>query len=57
MAATHAVLIGGSDFKAVNEYLDRLFASDAFAKFTAKVGPTRKLVGVQMYRRVGTWGD
>ena len=57
MAATHAVLIGGSDFKAVNEYLDKLFASDAFAKFTAKVGPTRKLVSVQMYRRVGTWGD
>jgi hypothetical protein len=57
MAATHAVLIGGSDFKAVNEYLDKLFASDAFAKFTAKVGATRKLVSVQMYRRVGTWGD
>jgi hypothetical protein len=57
MAATHAVLIGGSDFKAVNEYLDKLFASNAFAKFTAKVGPTRKLVSVQMYRRVGTWGD
>ena len=57
MAATHAVLIGGSDFKAVNEYLDKLFASDAFAKFTAKVGPTRKLVSVQMYQRVGTWGD
>jgi hypothetical protein len=57
MAATHAVLIGGSDFKAVNEYLDKLFASDAFAKFTARVDPTRKLVSVQMYRRVGTWGD
>jgi hypothetical protein len=57
MAATHAVLIGGSDFKAVNEYLDKLYASDAFAKFIAKVGPTRKLVSVQMYRRVGTWGD
>lgn len=57
MAATHAVLIGGSDFKAVNEYLDKLFASDAFVKFTANVGSIRKLVSVQMYRRVGTWGD
>lgn len=57
MAATHAVLIGGSDFKAVNEYLDKLYASDAFAKFIAKVGPTRKLVSVQMLQRVGTWGD
>lgn len=57
MAATHAVLIGGSDFKAVNEYLDKLFGSDAFAAFAAKVGPGRKVVGIQMYRRVATWGD
>ena len=55
--ATHAVLVGGADFKAVNEYLDKLFASDAFAKFSAKVGPTRKMVGVEMYRRVATWGN
>ena len=57
MDATHAVLVGGADFKAVNEYLDKLFASDAFAKFSAKVGPTRKMVGVEMYRRVATWGN
>ena len=57
MAATHAVLIGGADFKAVNEYLDKLFASDAFGKFAAKVGPARKVVGVEMYQRVATWGD
>jgi hypothetical protein len=57
MAVTHAVLVGGSDFKATNEYLDKLFTSDAFAKFNAEMGSTRKLVGVQMYRRVGTWGD
>ncbi len=56
-AVTHAVLIGGPDFKAVNEYLDRLFASDAYAAFVAKVGSTRKMVGTSMYRRVATWGD
>ena len=56
-AYTHAVLIGGKDFKAVGEYLDELFASDAFADFVAKVGDTRKVVGVDWYRRVGTWGD
>jgi hypothetical protein len=56
-AVTHAVLIGGPDFKAVNEYLDKLFASDAFGKFAAKVGPARKVVGVEMYQRVATWGD
>jgi hypothetical protein len=57
MAHTHAVLIGGEDFKAVNEYLDKMFASDAFATFAAKVGSTRKVVGVDMYRRVASWGD
>ena len=57
MAYTHAVLIGGEDFETVNEYLDKLFSSDAFAEFVAKVGDTRKVVGVDMYRRVMTWGD
>lgn len=57
MDATHAVLIGGPDFKAVNEHLDKVYASEAFARFIAKVGPIRKVVSVQMYRRVGTWGD
>ncbi len=56
-AVTHAVLLGGPDFKAVNEYLDKLWASDAFAAFAAKVGSTRTVVGIDMYRRVATWGD
>lgn len=57
MAHTHAVLIGGSDFAAVNKYLDKLFASDAFAEFVKRVGDTREVVGVDMYRRVAVWGD
>jgi hypothetical protein len=57
MGVTHALLVGGSDFKAVNEHLDKVFASEAFAGFTTKVDPIRKLVSVQMYRRVGAWGD
>ena len=57
MGATHAVLVGGEDFAAVNKYLDKLYASDAFEEFAAKVGDTRKVVGVDMYRRVATWGD
>ena len=56
-AVTHAVLVGGPDFKAVNEYLDKLWASDAFAAFAAKVGSIRKVVEIDMYRRVATWGD
>ena len=57
LAATHAVLVGGKDFAAVNEYLDTLYASEAFKEFVAKVGATRKVVGIDMYRRVATWGD
>jgi hypothetical protein len=57
MDHTHAVLIGGSDFAAVNKYLDKLFASDAFAEFAKKVGDTREVVGVDMYRRVAVWGE
>ncbi|MBT8399577.1 MAG: hypothetical protein KJO98_03800 [Rhodothermia bacterium] len=54
---THAVLIGGADFEAVNAFLDKLFASEAYADFVEKVGDTRKLVGVAMYHRVATWGN
>ncbi len=54
---THAVLIGGNDFEAVNAYIDKFTASDAYADFLKKVGDTRKVVGVNMYRRVATWGN
>lgn len=54
---THAVLIGADDFKALNEYLDKLTASDAFADFVEKVGATREVLSVSMYHRVGTWGN
>lgn len=55
-AVTHAVLVGGDDFEAVNNYMDELYASDAFASFAAKVGDIRSVVAIQMYRRVGAWG-
>lgn len=53
---THAVLIGAADFAAANAYLDKLFASDAYAAFNAEVGDNRTLVNVGMYRRVSHWG-
>ena len=53
---THAVLVGGSDFTAVNSYLDELFASDAYAAFSGKVGDIRTMLNVAMYRRTGRWG-
>lgn len=54
---THAVLIGGADFEAVNAFIDKLLASDAYADFVEKVGDIRKVVGLSMYRRVATWGN
>ncbi len=56
-AYTHAVLIGGADFETVNTYLDKLTSSDAYADFIEKVGDSRKIVGINMYRRVASWGN
>ncbi|MBT8103417.1 MAG: hypothetical protein KJO95_10645 [Gammaproteobacteria bacterium] len=53
---THAVLVGGADFAATNAYLDKLFASDAYAAFNAEVANNRTMLNVGMYRRVGHWG-
>lgn len=53
---THAVLIGAEDFAAANEYLDKLYASDAFVTFLGKVGDIRTVRNIAMYRRVGAWG-
>jgi len=55
-AVTHAVLVGADDFAAANEYIDKLYASDAFATFKAAVGDIRSVVAVEMYRRVGAYG-
>lgn len=57
MHHTHAVLIGGPDFETVQTYLDKLYASEAFANFAKKVGDTRKVVGINTYYRVATYGD
>ncbi len=55
-AVTHAVLIGGDGFTAVNEYMDKLYASDAFGTFASKVSSIRSVVHIESYRRVGAWG-
>ncbi|NND58686.1 MAG: hypothetical protein HKN49_00315 [Gammaproteobacteria bacterium] len=54
---THAVLIGGKDFAAVNEYLDKLQSSDAYKDFAEKVGDTREVLGFHTYRRVAHWSN
>ena len=55
-AVTHAVLIGGDDFASVNKYMDKLYASDAFRTFAAKVGDIRSVVHIVSYSKVGVWG-
>jgi hypothetical protein len=55
-AVTHAVLIGGDDFASVNQYIDKLYASEAFASFASKVGDIRSVVHIESYRKVGAWG-
>ena len=55
-AVTHAVLNGGDDFPSVNEYMDKLYASDAFRTFASKVGDIRSVVHIESYRKVGAWG-
>ena len=55
-AATHAVLVGGDSFAAVNKYMDDLFASEAFESFAGKVQGIREMVRISSYRRLGAWG-
>ncbi|NNL54967.1 MAG: hypothetical protein HKP32_07425 [Woeseia sp.] len=55
-AVTHAVLIGGDNFSAVQKYMDKLFASDAFGDFAEKVSDIRSVVRIESYRRLGAWG-
>lgn len=55
-AVTHAVLIGGDSFAAVHNYMDRLYASDAFRNFSARVSDIRSVVQIEAYRRLGAWG-
>ena len=57
MGATHLAIITGDGMAAVNNYLDRLLASDAYRDFAGKVGEIRRINTVSMYRRVRTYGD
>lgn len=53
---THAVLIGGDNFAAVQKYMDRLYASDAFRQFAEKVNGIRSVIRIEAYQRLGAWG-
>ena len=53
--ATHLAAITAPDFATLNEYIDELFASDAYADFAAKVGAIRRINTTSIYRRLQTW--
>ncbi len=53
--ATHLAVITAPDFTTLNEYIDELFASDAYAEFAAKVGGIRRINTTSIYRRLQTW--
>ena len=57
MGYSHVVLITAPGMAELNNYLDKLLASDAYAKFTGKVADFRKINTVSMYSRVKSWGD
>ena len=52
---THLAAITAPDFATLNEYIDELFASDAYAEFVGKVGDIRRINTTSIYRRVKTW--
>ncbi len=53
--ATHVVLVSAESFTALNEFLDTLYVSDAFASFNAAVKDIRTIINVEMYSRLKTW--
>ena len=57
MGATHIAIITGNGVAAVNEYLDDLETSDAFARFLGKVSSIRTVNTVSMFRRMRSYGD
>ena len=52
---THIAIITAPDFASLNEYMDELFMSDAYAEFVAKVSDIRRIATTSIYRRLQTW--
>lgn len=53
--ATHVVLLSASDSVAMNEYLDRLLASDGYAEFAEDVRDIRTIRTVNFYSLARHW--
>ena len=57
MGYSHVVLITAPDIASLNNYLDKLVESKAYAEFVDKVSDIRQINTVSMYSRVKSWGD
>lgn len=57
MGATHAAVMSAPNSMGMNEYLDELLSSDAYAEFVAEVGDIRTIRTVNNYGLVKRWGD
>ena len=54
-APTHYVVMSAPSFSSLNEYLDVMFASDDYKKFSGDVEDIRTVVGTATYRKVKAW--
>ena len=54
---THAVVTSAESHAILNEWVDELFATDAYRRFAADVAPIRKIRTVTSYTLVKRWGD
>lgn len=54
--ASHVVVITAPGFAALNQYLDKLFASEDYRRFADQVRSIRTINTVSQYRRIGSWG-
>ncbi len=52
---THLVAVGAESLAGLNEFLDEMFASDAFEDFADDVGETRRLTWRAQAFRMRTW--
>ena len=54
---THVALFSGPNAAALNNSLDKMLASDAYARFARDVADIREIRTTTMYRRIRTFGD
>lgn len=54
--ASHVVVFTAPGFAALNEYLDKLLASEDYRRFADQVRSIRTMNAVSQYRRIRSWG-